>query len=100
MVKGVEHDMPTLEECVIVPRPKEVGVMWFYAAALTTLHGVHRTDLRNLTGKVAIVTGAGSRADGIGNGRACAILLAEAEFKIVQRFLETLGIMLQPDLAK
>src|SRR5579871_118095 len=29
-----------------------------------------------LSGKVAIVTGAGSRADGIGNGRATAILLA------------------------
>jgi NAD(P)-dependent dehydrogenase (short-subunit alcohol dehydrogenase family) len=29
-----------------------------------------------LSGKVAIVTGAGSRADGIGNGRAAAVLLA------------------------
>src|SRR6476620_2088564 len=29
-----------------------------------------------LDGKVAIVTGAGSRGDGIGNGRAAAILLA------------------------
>ena len=31
---------------------------------------------RSLAGRVAIVTGAGSRADGIGNGRATAILLA------------------------
>ena len=31
---------------------------------------------KRLSGKVAIVTGAGSRADGIGNGRAAAILLA------------------------
>jgi NAD(P)-dependent dehydrogenase (short-subunit alcohol dehydrogenase family) len=31
---------------------------------------------RGLEGKVAIVTGAGSRGDGIGNGRAAAILLA------------------------
>ena len=31
---------------------------------------------RDLRGKVAIVTGAGSRAEGIGNGRAAAILLA------------------------
>ncbi len=31
---------------------------------------------KRLAGKVAIVTGAGSRADGIGNGRAAAILLA------------------------
>ena len=29
-----------------------------------------------LEGKVAIVTGAGSRSDGIGNGRAAAIVLA------------------------
>lgn len=33
---------------------------------------------RSLSGRVAIVTGAGSRANGIGNGRASAILLAEA----------------------
>lgn len=31
---------------------------------------------RSLEGRVAIVTGAGSRADGIGNGRAAAVLLA------------------------
>ncbi|MFM9940001.1 MAG: SDR family NAD(P)-dependent oxidoreductase [Hyphomicrobiaceae bacterium] len=35
-----------------------------------------------LTGKVAIVTGAGSRADGIGNGRAAAILLAREGVKV------------------
>jgi NAD(P)-dependent dehydrogenase (short-subunit alcohol dehydrogenase family) len=34
------------------------------------------SDTGRLAGKVAIVTGAGSRADGIGNGRAAAILLA------------------------
>ena len=32
---------------------------------------------RNLSGRVAIVTGAGSQEDGLGNGRAIAILLAE-----------------------
>jgi NAD(P)-dependent dehydrogenase (short-subunit alcohol dehydrogenase family) len=32
---------------------------------------------RSLTGRVAIITGAGSQGDGIGNGRAAAILLAE-----------------------
>ncbi|KAK1148844.1 hypothetical protein N8T08_008729 [Aspergillus melleus] len=32
---------------------------------------------RSLTGRVAIVTGAGAAGDGIGNGRAAAILLAE-----------------------
>jgi NAD(P)-dependent dehydrogenase (short-subunit alcohol dehydrogenase family) len=31
---------------------------------------------KRLTGKIAIVTGAGSRADGVGNGRAAAVLLA------------------------
>src|ERR1700710_1376108 len=37
------------------------------------------TDIRRddrLKGKVAIVTGAGSRAEGIGNGRATAVILA------------------------
>jgi len=38
---------------------------------------------QNLRGTVAIVTGAGSRAEGIGNGRASAILLAEAGAKLV-----------------
>lgn len=36
-----------------------------------------------LEGKVAIVTGAGSRASGIGNGRAAAVLLAEAGARVV-----------------
>jgi NAD(P)-dependent dehydrogenase (short-subunit alcohol dehydrogenase family) len=35
---------------------------------------IHRDD--RLKGKVAIVTGAGSRSDGIGNGRATAVILA------------------------
>jgi NAD(P)-dependent dehydrogenase (short-subunit alcohol dehydrogenase family) len=35
-----------------------------------------------LAGKVAIVTGAGSRADGIGNGRAAAIVLAREGAKV------------------
>jgi NAD(P)-dependent dehydrogenase (short-subunit alcohol dehydrogenase family) len=38
---------------------------------------------QDLHGKVAIVTGAGSRADGIGNGRAASILLAEAGTRVV-----------------
>ncbi len=36
----------------------------------------------DLQGKVAIITGAGSRASGIGNGRAAAILLAESGMKV------------------
>jgi len=36
----------------------------------------------DLDGKVAIITGAGSRASGIGNGRAAAVLLAEAGMKV------------------
>ncbi len=36
-----------------------------------------------LAGRVAIVTGAGSRADGIGNGRAAAILMARAGARVM-----------------
>ncbi|BBD98383.1 NAD(P)-dependent oxidoreductase [Sphingobium amiense] len=36
-----------------------------------------------LEGKVAIVTGAGTRGDGIGNGKACAILYAREGAKVV-----------------
>lgn len=36
-----------------------------------------------LAGKVAIVTGAGSRAEGIGNGRAAAILFAREGAKVL-----------------
>jgi NAD(P)-dependent dehydrogenase (short-subunit alcohol dehydrogenase family) len=36
----------------------------------------------HLDGKVAIISGAGSRASGIGNGRAAAVLLAEAGMKV------------------
>lgn len=40
-------------------------------------------DDPQLAGKVAIVTGAGARGDGIGNGRAAAVLLARAGVKVV-----------------
>jgi NAD(P)-dependent dehydrogenase (short-subunit alcohol dehydrogenase family) len=39
-------------------------------------------EKKRLEGKVAIVTGAGSRADGIGNGRAASILLARNGAKV------------------
>lgn len=39
-------------------------------------------EKKRLAGKVAIVTGAGSRGDGIGNGRAAAILMARAGAKV------------------
>lgn len=38
---------------------------------------------RSLAGRVAIVVGAGSKGEGIGNGRAAAILLAEAGARVV-----------------
>jgi NAD(P)-dependent dehydrogenase (short-subunit alcohol dehydrogenase family) len=38
---------------------------------------------RSLTGRVAVVVGAGSEGEGIGNGRAAAILLAEAGARVV-----------------
>ncbi len=41
------------------------------------------TDTDGLDGKVAIVTGGGAAGDGIGNGRAAAILLARAGAKVV-----------------
>src|SRR5207248_2792119 len=37
---------------------------------------------RGLDGKVALVTGAGSRAEGIGNGRAAAVLLAREGVRV------------------
>src|SRR5436309_4320904 len=43
------------------------------------------TDIRKndrLKGKVAIVTGAGSRAEGIGNGRATAVIFARHGAKV------------------
>ena len=41
----------------------------------------HEDD--GLAGKVAIVSGGGAAGDGIGNGRAAAILLARAGAKVV-----------------
>jgi NAD(P)-dependent dehydrogenase (short-subunit alcohol dehydrogenase family) len=40
-------------------------------------------DLSRLDGRVAIVTGAGSRTEGIGNGRAAAVLLARRGAKLL-----------------
>lgn len=42
----------------------------------------HAPTDTGLTGRVAIVTGAGSRADGIGNGRAAAILMARSGARV------------------
>ena len=42
-----------------------------------------REDDAGLAGKVAIVSGGGAAGDGIGNGRAAAILLARAGAKVV-----------------
>src|SRR2546421_12536960 len=41
------------------------------------------SDDLGLAGKVAIVTGGGAAGDGIGNGRAAAMLLARAGAKVV-----------------
>jgi NAD(P)-dependent dehydrogenase (short-subunit alcohol dehydrogenase family) len=41
------------------------------------------SDTGDLGGRVAIVTGAGAQGDGIGNGRAAAVLLARAGAKVV-----------------
>src|ERR1700743_1220019 len=42
-----------------------------------------REEDAGLAGKVAIVSGGGAKGDGIGNGRAAAILLARAGAKVV-----------------
>lgn len=41
-----------------------------------------------LEGKVAVVTGAGTRSDGVGNGKACAILYAREGAKVVAADLD------------
>ncbi len=43
----------------------------------------HTPDLSRLDGRVAIVTGAGSRSEGIGNGRAAALLLARRGARVL-----------------
>jgi NAD(P)-dependent dehydrogenase (short-subunit alcohol dehydrogenase family) len=52
---------------------------------------------RGLAGQVAIVTGAGSRGPGIGNGRAAAVLLADAgaNVVVVDSLLENLAVTCQ-----
>lgn len=51
------------------------------------IEGPYGTMIKNdddgLTGKVAIVTGGGAQGDGIGNGRAAALLMARAGAKVV-----------------
>jgi NAD(P)-dependent dehydrogenase (short-subunit alcohol dehydrogenase family) len=42
----------------------------------------NQRDNFGLSGKVAIVTGGGAADDGVGNGRAAAILLARAGTKV------------------
>jgi NAD(P)-dependent dehydrogenase (short-subunit alcohol dehydrogenase family) len=53
------------------------------ASASESYHAIPPRPSRTLAGKVAIVTGAGSQAAGLGNGRASAILLAEAGAKVI-----------------
>ena len=54
------------------------------SATTTTPEGAARPeDDQGLAGRVAIVTGGGAAGDGIGNGRAAAILLARAGTKVL-----------------
>ena len=48
-----------------------------------TMSEAFKRPTRSLSGRVAVVTGAGAAGDGIGNGRASAILLAEAGCNVV-----------------
>ena len=47
------------------------------------MNGQHQPASRSLEGRVAIVTGAGAHGDGIGNGRAAAILLAREGARVL-----------------
>ena len=53
------------------------------AIIVTKMSEAFTRPTRSLAGRVAIVSGAGAAADGIGNGRASAILLAEAGCSVV-----------------
>jgi len=50
---------------------------------MTDLSELSQFDDHGLAGKVAIVSGGGARGDGIGNGRAAAILLARSGAKVL-----------------
>jgi hypothetical protein len=50
---------------------------------ITDMSEAFTRPTRSLSGRVAVVTGAGAAGDGIGNGRASAILLAEAGCNVV-----------------
>ena len=50
---------------------------------ITNMSEAFRRPTRSLEGRVALVSGAGAAGDGIGNGRASAILLAEAGCNVV-----------------
>jgi len=50
---------------------------------MTHLDDVSKFDDDGLAGKVAIISGGGARGEGIGNGRAAALLLARAGTKVV-----------------
>lgn len=47
------------------------------------IHGIDHADRHRLDGRVAVVTGAGSRTADIGNGRAAAILLARRGARVL-----------------
>ena len=59
--------------------------------------GGFRTASGRLEGKVAIITGAGSQNDGVGNGRAMAVLMARegARVLVVDRRLEAAALTLE-----
>jgi len=52
-------------------------------ANTTKMSEAFKRPTRSLEGRVALVSGAGAAGDGIGNGRASAILLAEAGCSVV-----------------
>ena len=59
-------------------------------------HGANGENALGLAGKVVIVTGGGAADDGIGNGRAAAILLARAGAKVLVVDLDGERTSMQP----
>src|SRR5437879_371108 len=74
----------TLSHCVATHlSTPEMTSLSVPKASTSGWHRKDREDDAGLAGKVAIVSGGGAAGDGIGNGRAAAILLARAGARVV-----------------
>lgn len=62
---------------------KPTSIQSTFRRTIVAMSESFKRPTRSLEGRVAIVSGAGAAGDGIGNGRASAILLAEAGCNVV-----------------